>query len=417
MKFRIILISALFLSLQVIAQKDYIVEVEPMPGHFTDSTEQYWFLLRKPDAKSEGKATARTLQYYIDQQEKRMEVQGTSLRSEHLLDDLHVAWLDVKRFAPTMQKDTLTFLTGSCAFQYPFPLNAGGKRRRLNRIFAQMAKEEADFMVWTGDNVYYLAGQWNSYKKMVKKNLRSRYRKPIDDFLASCPQYAIWDDHDYGPNDSDGHFKLKDTALAVFKKFWANPYYGSNGKDGVFSHFSHQDCDFFMLDSRFHCDKNTGSRELLGEMQMEWLKDQLKASKANFKFVFSGTQFLPVKQSGETWGKFGTEREDFMAFLKENNITGVILVSGDRHYTELNKEEREDAYPLYEFTCSPLTSFMDPSFPKNNPLRVEGTAIRDQNYGRIKIYNDGDERVCLIETFNTKGEFVWKYEINLSDLQ
>ncbi len=417
MKFRISLICALFFSWTCLAQQDYIVELEPMPGHFTDTTEQYWFLLRKADQKANNKSTGRKWKYYIDLQEKRMEVKEVSIRTEPLLDELYVGWMDVRRFAPSIQKDTLCFLTGSCAFQYPFPLNVGGKRRRLNRIFAQMAKEEADFMVWTGDNVYYLAGQWNSYKKMVKKNLRSRYRSPIDDFLASCPQYAIWDDHDYGPNDSDGRFKLKDTALTVFKRFWANPYYGTNGKDGVFCHFSHQDCDFFLLDSRFHCNKNKDERKLLGEMQIEWLKEKLLASKANFKFIFSGTQFLPVEQSGETWGKFGTERNDFLRFLRDNEIIGVIFVSGDRHYSELNKEERDEDYPLYEFTCSPLTSFLDPSFPKNNPLRVENTAIRDQNYGRIKIYNDGAERTCLIETFNTKGELVWKYEIQLSDLK
>jgi len=287
----------------------------------------------------------------------------------------------------------------------------------MNRIFSTMAKEKADFMVWTGDNVYYLAGQWNSYKGMVKENIRTRLREPYKEFLESCAHYATWDDHDFGPNDSDGRFKMKDTSLTVFKKFWVNPYYGTNGKDGVFCHFSQQDCDFFILDSRFHCDKKGGYNKLLGDEQVNWLKEKLKASKANFKFIFSGTQFLPVHQHGETWGKYRDENADFMEFLEKEKISGVVLVSGDRHYSELNKKERAGTYPLYEFTCSPMTSFMDPSYPKIQPLRVEKTDIRDQNYGRVKIFNEGKERVCRIEEFDTKGKLIWKYDINLSELK
>jgi alkaline phosphatase D len=60
---------------------------------------------------------------------------------------------------------------------------------------------------------------------------------------------------------------------------------------------------------------------------------------------------------------------------------------------------------------------MDPSYPKNQPLRVEKTDIRDQNYGRIKIYNEGKERICRIEEFDTKGKLIWKYDILLSELR
>jgi alkaline phosphatase D len=413
MKNRILQIFSIFLPFLMQAQENMLVEIGPMPGHYTDTTEIHWFLLQNNDGK---KSDLTTFGAKLEELKKRKDVKDLNIQLESLIGQRHVAWVHLKKNSAT-KKDTLTFLTGSCAFQYPFPLNAGGKRKRLNRIFTTMSKEKADFMVWTGDNVYYLAGQWNSYKGMVNENLRTRLRKPYKTFLESCAQYATWDDHDYGPNDSDGRFKLKDTALTVFKKFWANPYYGTNGKDGVFCHFSQEDCDFFILDSRFQCDKKGAYNKLLGDMQLEWLKEKLKASKANFKFIFSGTQFLPVAQSGETWGKYTDENAEFMDFIEKEKISGIVLVSGDRHYSELNKKEREGTYPLYEFTCSPLTSFMDPSYPKNNPLRVENTAIRDQNYGRIKIFTEGKERICRIEEFDTKGKFIWKYEIKLSELK
>ena len=397
----------------VFAQENLFVEIGPMRGHYTDTTELHWFLLSESNQK---KLDLPSFGSKLEEFKKAPHYKDMSIELESLTDSRKVARVKLTK-TTSNTKDTLTFLTGSCAFQYPFPLNAGGKRKRLNRIFSTMAKEKADFMVWTGDNVYYLAGQWNSYKAMANENIRTRLRTPYKAFLESCAHYATWDDHDYGPNDSDGRFKLKDTSLAVFKKFWVNPYYGTNGNDGVFCHFSQQDCDFFILDSRFHCDKKGGYIRLLGDVQMDWLKEKLKASKANFKFIFSGTQFLPIQQHGETWGKYTIENGDFMEFLEKEKINGVVLVSGDRHYSELNKKEREGTYPLYEFTCSPLTSFMDPSYPKNQPLRVEKTAVRDQNYGKIKIYNEGKERICRIEEFDTKGKLIWKYDIKLSELK
>jgi alkaline phosphatase D len=413
MKKSVFLLIINFLPLFSFAQENLLVEIGPMPGHYTDTTELHWFLLTE---NSEKKSTLPTFGSKLEEFKRRPYYKDMSLELESLIDSRQIAKVSIKKSA-SRTKDTLTFLTGSCAFQYPFPLNAGGKRSRMNRIFSTMAKEKADFMIWTGDNVYYLAGQWNSYKGMVKENLKTRLRKPYKAFLESCAHYATWDDHDYGPNDSDGRFKLKDTSLAVFKKFWMNPYYGTNGNNGVFCHFSQQDCDFFILDSRFHCDKKGGYNKLLGDLQLEWLKEKLKASKANFKFIVSGTQFLPIGQHGETWGKYVDENAEFLKFLEKEKIEGVLMISGDRHYSELNKKERDGTYPLYEFTCSPMTSFMDPSYPKVQALRVEKTDIRDQNYGRIKIFNEGKERICRIEEFDTKGKLFWKYDIRLSELK
>lgn len=414
MKNLILLFYLLLISQIFYAQDNFFVEIGPMPAHYTDSTESYWFLLNTKQSKNQKLVS---LNNHLEKLKNKKGVRDFKFKTEDLLGDRKIARVYLLKEKNNSNKDTISFLTGSCAFQYPFPLNAGGKRKRLNRIFSTMAAEKADFMVWTGDNVYYLAGQWNSYKSMVRENLRTRLRKSYKEFLESCPQYATWDDHDFGPNDSDGRFKLKDTAFAVFKKFWMNPYHGTDEQNGVFCHFSQGDCDFFMLDSRYHCDKKNKDKKLIGDTQLEWLKTQLKASKANFKFIFSGTQFIPIDQFGETWARYPNEHGNFFDFVEREAIKGLIFISGDRHYSELNKKNREKNYPLYEFTCSPLTSFTDPAYTKNNPIRIKDTSIRDQNYGRIKIFNEGRERICRIETFDTKGKFIWKYDIKLSELQ
>jgi alkaline phosphatase D len=115
--------------------------------------------------------------------------------------------------------------------------------------------------------------------------------------------------------------------------------------------------------------------------------------------------------------KYPEEHKDFMNFIDENKIPGLIFISGDRHYSELMKLDRENNYPLYEFTCSPLTSFMDASYDKNNPIRVKNTAIKDQNFGRIKVYPKENDWICSIEEFDTEGKLIWKQEIKRSELK
>ncbi|WCL82107.1 alkaline phosphatase D family protein [Saprospira sp. CCB-QB6] len=411
------LLSLLFFSFSLLAQDqllDYKVISGPMPGHYTDSTASFWILVqKKPALQKKNRLTA-----VLNKLEQ--EFSSISYQDEPLWKDKRVVRVLAKKTPKnTPPKDSFSFLTGSCAFQYPLILNMFGKRRRYNKIFNKMAQTEAEFMVWTGDNVYYVLGQWNSYKGMVKKNLRSRERKPINHFLQSCPQYATWDDHDYGPNNSDANFPLKDTALNVFKKVWANPYYGEEDNPGVYSHFSQENCDFFLLDSRYYCitDGAEEDRTLFGKKQMDWLKRQLKQAKGDFKFIFSGTQLWPKLDKGDHWDHFPAERKDFLDFLQKEKIKGVVVISGDRHYSELNCLKREDNYPLYEYTCSPLTSFTDPYYSKVNDCREEGTFVRKQNYGLLTILGQGLARICRIQTFNRKGQLLWQREIALKDLQ
>ena len=122
----------------------------------------------------------------------------------------------------TVVKD-FNFLLGSCALMNTDPTRiffpAGS-----NWIFYRMKKKKGDFMLWLGDNIYYIyPKQWSTYEGMFKRQLdiRKYYRKFYRDFLAAQPNYAIWDDHDFGPNDSDSTFVLKDSSLKVFKGFWA----------------------------------------------------------------------------------------------------------------------------------------------------------------------------------------------------
>ena len=163
-------------------------------------------------------------------------------------------------------QDTFQFILGSCSFAKLW------NTPKRERIFKSAADKQGKFMIWMGDNVYYLFGRSKKYKKMTKANIWMRSAERVNHLLSMGANYAIWDDHDFGPNNADGYFKNKDLSLMVFKDFWDNPSYGSNGNDGVFTKFSYSNSDFFLLDSRFNCYPD--KQEMLGRVQLDWLKEE-----------------------------------------------------------------------------------------------------------------------------------------------
>ena len=76
----------------------------------------------------------------------------------------------------------------------------------------------------------------------------------LEPLLRSTPQLAIWDDHDFGYNDSDGLNPMKQGALQVFQNYWANPDNDRGGMPGIWFKHSHGGVDFFFLDGRYHRD-------------------------------------------------------------------------------------------------------------------------------------------------------------------
>jgi len=384
----------------------------PIYGHFTDSTQHFWMLVNPSIQNLEENwitaFNADVFRYF----EQNTAYKVRKITNSMVVDEEQIIVQGIleKEKPKGLGKD-ICFMIGSCALNMPFPLLFLGKKRE--RIFDVMTQHDKDFMIWMGDNVYYLFGQWKTAKKMHKKNIQARINPKIRRFLESCPNYAIWDDHDYGPNDSDGTYVGKANSLAIFKQYWMNPYYGLDTAEGVYTHFSHADADFFMLDVRSFADADS---TMLGKAQTDWLKEKLKNSTANFKFIISGSQIV-TSNAGEDMGDFGNSRAAFYDFLAQEKINGVVIVSGDRHYGELLKLERDDGYPLYEITSSPLTSFIHPTYPKEVPTRIEGTLILETHFGKIHLFGSGEGRKCRLEQFNADGELLWRHDILLSELQ
>ncbi|MCS7297808.1 MAG: alkaline phosphatase D family protein [Bacteroidia bacterium] len=316
------------------------------------------------------------------------------------------------------------FVIGSCAYindslyDRPGTPYGGGYE-----IFSSIAKQKPDFMLWLGDNVYLREADWNSRSGILYRYTHTRSLPELQPLLALCPHYAIWDDHDFGPNDADRSFWGRHLTREAFTLFWANPSYGvPSVPEGITTFFEWADADFFLLDNRTFRAPNkrvTGNRSMLGAAQLEWLIDALKSSRATFKFVACGSQILNPSMGYENFINFPEERELLIKRIEEENISGVIFLSGDRHFSEVSVLTLSNGQKLYDITASPLTAsaFASASERDRNPLRLSHTLTTERNFLLLSVSGTERDRRLTITAYSAAGDPLWSHTIEARELR
>ena len=314
------------------------------------------------------------------------------------------------------------FVIGSCSYINEPKFDRPGKPYGSNfEIFNSINKKKPDFMLWLGDNTYLREPDWNSRTGFIKRYSHTRSFPELQPLLASTHHYATWDDHDYGPNNSDGSFWLKETASEIFKLFWGNPNYDVTGKGGITGFFQWSDLDFFLLDNRYHRTANnnlTGNRQMLGKDQIDWLINALSFSQASFKFVAVGGQVISNGAVYENYATYPDERKYLLDKIREAKIEGVIFLDGDRHHTILSKmQETKNVYPLYDLTCSSLTAGVNNDNEPYNSFKLEETFVNVNNFGMLNVTGSTNDRELTIQIFDKDGKELWIKSIKANDLK
>ncbi len=325
-----------------------------------------------------------------------------------------------------------SFIAGSCSYfnQPEYDRIQGKSYGGDSSIFKTMANENAAFMLWLGDNWYTRVPDYFSEWGLNYRAGRERAQPILQPLLKAMPQMAIWDDHDFGPNDAGSNYVLKSASREVFRNYWGNNAYGENGQ-GIYTHFTWNDVDFFLLDDRsFRSNddmadsingKPNTEKQMFGKQQMTWLKNSLLQSNNNpnisFRFIVNGSQVLNPLNPYDCFKHFSAEYEDLMSFIDQQGIKGLLFLTGDRHHSEIIKSERPGKYTLYDITASPLTSGIgitrEPE--KSSPYRV-GQEIDQQNFARISFSGPVKQRKLQIEFLGIDGKVLENLSLNLQDL-
>ena len=307
-----------------------------------------------------------------------------------------------------------SFLFGTCNYVNEEATDRPGRPYGgADEVYASMYAKKPDFMLWGGDNFYYREPDYTR-TGMIHRNDHARAVKSIQPLLGSVHQYAIWDDHDYGPNDADRSFPLKYTSLEMFKMYWGNSNFAFPN-EGITGKFQWADVEFFLMDDRWNKapnELNDPNKDYWGAKQMTWLLDQLSTSRASFKIIVNGGQVVSPAKVFENMANYEAERTYLLKELKNRKIPGVLFFTGDRHISDLNKLEREGTYPLYDLTVSPMTAGKADAVKLDyNETLVPGTLVQERAFSKIEVTGPLKDRTLTITLFNVKGEVLWTKEL------
>lgn len=306
----------------------------------------------------------------------------------------------------------------------------GGFTPWYERMWNTVAAQNPAAFLLMGDNVYID----NPTRPAVQHYTyyRRQSRPEFQTFAATTPIFAIWDDHDFGENDSFGGPAIDEPAWKrpvweVYRQNWNNPAYGGGPEQpGVWFTFSIGDVDFFMLDGRYYrTPPGDPSPSMLGDAQLAWLFDALRQSTATFKVLVSpvpwaygsktGTQMTPAgRMPGgiDTWEGFQDERAELFGFLDEQQIEGVLLLSADRHRSDLWRIERPDSYDLYEFESSRLTNI---HYHEIMPASLFGYNAKP-SFGMVTFDTARPDPAVTYQIYSIDGERIYTFTLHRSQL-
>lgn len=327
---------------------------------------------------------------------------------------------------------------GSCA-----------KQDKPQPIWDAVVETKPERFVFLGDNIY---GDSQDMDVLRAKYALLGGQPGFKRLRETCPVLATWDDHDYGANDAGADYPKRRESQQLFLDFFGiskdDP---RRTQEGVYS--SHyfgppgRRVQLLLLDVRYfrsplkkgfkpgepgdgyrgvYVPNQDPGATMLGEAQWKWLEGELKKP-AELRIIGSGLQVIADEHGSEMWGNIPIERRRLFRLIRETKAEGVVLLSGDRHLSEIARlpADHKDGvgYPLFEVTSSSLNA-PSGNLTKSgvrfaneiNSYRV-GLTYFDVNFGCVQIDWEQDDPLVRLQVREELGAVVLQQRVRLSELR
>jgi alkaline phosphatase D len=305
---------------------------------------------------------------------------------------------------------------------------------RGEATYQPMAAQRPDFCVSAGDTVYYdgaglarnVPQAWQAYQKMFGL-------PAMKDYYRHVGGYFMKDDHDYRFNDADPYMKGKwvnpsradpgarftetkgnqrldvawlthEEGIRVFKQVFPmgeKTYRTVRWGRGV---------QIWMLEHRDFRSPNDmpdgPEKSIWGQEQKAWLLQTLLASDADHRIIISpnpimGPDRLMKGDNHANLNGFWHEGQAFLDWLKEKQLTNVVLMCGDRHW-QYHSTDRRNGRSTHEISCGPTSDeHIQDVPPLYDGMERPYSASRG---GFVSVRYTPDDRGLAVAFHSIKGE-------------
>ena len=297
--------------------------------------------------------------------------------------------------------------------------------RMSNHQVHSLIADQHDPLMWIhlGDEGYYNIGSGETWEDgggspiVLDSDLDTYRRQYADVFLQPHQAYLarrtarvhFWDDHEFGPNDSDRTAPGRDNACAAYREW--EPHYPLPSSTAIHQWWQVDRVGYLGWDQRADRDPNDDppgpGKTMIGAVGRSFTETKLAAARdegVEFLVLVSPQSWLGL--GADSWGLYTHERDLVVQMLGDHGWLGrCVMMCADIHILAIEDGSNNPfgGFPVFQF--APLDAS-----PSNPPAHNYSLGFRtDQQsgqYGTLRLRDTGS----LVEVTGTGwvNSAVWK---------
>ncbi|MGH1491471.1 MAG: alkaline phosphatase D family protein [Acidimicrobiales bacterium] len=276
---------------------------------------------------------------------------------------------------------SLTVVLGSCA-----RVGSNGA------VFDAMVAEDPDLYIALGD-LHYANLESTDPGRHIAEYGRSLSQPGQAALFSSVPTAYVWDDHDYGPNNSDASSSSRSAVSMAYRR--AVPHAGVDPdiESSIAQAFSIGRVRFVLSDNRSHRTPTS----MLGHEQQRWLIEEITAASKSHGLVVwvNPTPWIGTADpNADDWSAYPADRVAIADAIAAADVRNLIMVSGDAHMLAIddgtNSGYASDGSP--GFPVLHAAALDRPGSIKGGPYS-HGAFPGSGQYGLLEVEDDGGSTI------------------------
>jgi hypothetical protein len=239
---------------------------------------------------------------------------------------LNAAEGPIRTFPVEGEPASFTLAGGSCCSTNTDPITFSRVRARAPDFFLHMGDFHYNDISTNNESLFLSAFE----TQLGQTNQGALFRE--------VPIAYMWDDHDYGPNNSDSTAAGRPAALTAYRKavpHYPIPFAGPDNDTPISQTFVVGRVRFVILDLR--SEALHSSNYILGTEQLNWLLNIIETfTEAMLVINVSVPWIISAAEQSDAWGVASSERTAVSNAIQEYAKGKVLLVHGDSHMVAMD---------------------------------------------------------------------------------
>ncbi|MFB6098579.1 MAG: alkaline phosphatase [Salinibacter sp.] len=324
----------------------------------------------------------------------------------------HYALARGERIDTTRSGHFQTFADGP--FSFRVALGGCARTGSNHPVFSAIRKTRPDLFLHLGDMHY----------ENIDATTPTPFRRAYQRVHASARQSAlyrstalayVWDDHDYGPNNSSRQAPGQDAAQRVYREYVPHYELGPEKRARpIYQAFTIGRVRFLLTDLRSARTRNGAPdslKTMMGADQKAWFKRQLARAQNRYPVIawVSTVPWIGDDSTAEDrWAGFAAERRELATYIDSIGVADqLVVLSGDAHMVAVDDGthnhyglEGGGGFPVvHAAALDQLGSVKGGPYthgPYPNPFELFGRT--DGQFVLMDVRDKGGDEVCVTWT-------------------